>query len=124
MEYFVCDLPKLYCGKISRTCETLGDNALDIDVGGRIMMRTPHLEEDKAAADGGIEADGALVLVLLDMKVNQRSHELASHGSYGFLCSELCRISSLSQSHARDMEWVIEVSRVSGAPKVVKCSPG
>lgn len=72
--------------KVPRPRKPPGHHRLNINIAARVVLRAPHLEEDEAARDGRVEANGALALLLLDEEARVRGeHGAAADGADGVL---------------------------------------
>lgn len=73
------------------------------------MVRAPHLEEDEASRNRGVEPDGALGLLLLDEEFGVGDEQFAAYRANGFLRSRGVGVPCFCQ---RDGEtFVVRVGR-------------
>jgi hypothetical protein len=69
----------------SRPRKALRDHTLNINIAGSAVMRTPHLQQNKATTDRRVEFYRTLALIPLNKEPCMRSHQFASHCSHCLL---------------------------------------
>jgi hypothetical protein len=71
--------------EISWSRKALSDDGLNVDIASWVVRGAPHFEKDVAARNRWFKLDGALALLLLDIKPSVRRKQAAADGTNGFL---------------------------------------
>jgi len=96
--------------KESRSRKSLRNNTLDINISTGRVLRTPHLQQNKASTNRRVEFNRTLALISLNEESGMRCHQLSSHSPNSFLgriLSSFCNLGEcdIADSFAPSQTW-------------------